>query len=158
MCCCTGNSALALGFGSEAAGVSGFAYDIDTEQGQLFPSPLPSFLLYLGLAEFSLQTPCCGYQKGSMLLNPACLLGAFPAGTWWARWAHFHPHGRVECKPSPGIKKNTLFLIVLLGGDSMARKTLMEMFSIWKILNLEILLPLQGVLCPSFILLVHFSD
>lgn len=82
MCCCTGNSALALGFGSEAARVSGFAYDVDAEQGQLFSSPLPSFLLYLGLAEFSLQTPCCGYQKGSMLLNPACLLGAFPAGTW----------------------------------------------------------------------------
>lgn len=40
----------------------------------------------------------------------------------------------------------------------MARKTLMEMFSIWKILNLEMLLPLQGVLCPSFILLVRFSD
>lgn len=40
----------------------------------------------------------------------------------------------------------------------MARKTVMEIFGIWRILNLEIELPLQGVLCPSFIHLVHFSD
>lgn len=33
MCCCTGNFVLELGFGSEAARLSDFTYDVNAEQG-----------------------------------------------------------------------------------------------------------------------------
>lgn len=58
----------------------------------------------------------------------------------------FYLRKGVESKQSPGVKIffffKTLFLIVLLGGDYMAR-TVMEIFGIWRILNLEIQLPLR---------------
>jgi len=68
--------------------------------------------------------------------NPACLVGDFSYGSqvnkasvllplWWT--------GK-QAKSRDLKKKKTpqknLFLIVLLGGDYMARKTLMEIFSI----------------------------